>query len=106
MCFLMTCDVCRLESGGDCGPLVAEALFGVPGRALCRATTERWQHDDRGCGRRRPRTNRRHGRYRRCGLRSDGLLSGPAIGAQIGPIRDLDMDGVPKAVAAQMERAV
>jgi hypothetical protein len=36
MCFLMTCDVCRLESGGDCGPLVAEALFGVPGRALCR----------------------------------------------------------------------
>jgi hypothetical protein len=33
------------------------------------------------------------------------LLSGPAIGSQIGPIRDLDMNGVPKAVAAQMERA-
>lgn len=36
MCFLVTCDVCRLESGGDCGPLVAEALFCVPGHALCR----------------------------------------------------------------------
>lgn len=28
-----------------------------------------------------------------------------APGAQIGQIRDLDMDGLPKAVAAQMERA-
>jgi hypothetical protein len=36
MCCLMTCDVGRVEAGGGCGPLVAEVLFGVPGRAPCR----------------------------------------------------------------------
>lgn len=34
-----------------------------------------------------------------------GSLPGPVNGALIGPIRDLDMDGVSKAVAAQRERA-